>query len=210
MNKSIRNLMAVSALIFILCCLFMSPRQTAASNLHKRSFASLGCMGDYDKAKFARLDRVCDECYQMFREPDVHSMCRWVNYSKTWRLKLEPDLIFVSNTSLLLTSIDVCRHPICVLRFLDFISIMPLTWHYSSSSWDEVIMIMMCVNSISFSLNSFSWPVSDSWHSFLLFIFNRQECFTNDVFTRCVDALLLMNEHPKLQAYISDLSVGKR
>ncbi|GFQ81975.1 ion transport peptide-like [Trichonephila clavata] len=42
----------------------------------KRSFAGLGCMGVYDKAKFARLDRVCEECYQLFREPDVHTSCR--------------------------------------------------------------------------------------------------------------------------------------
>ncbi|GFV11773.1 ion transport peptide-like [Trichonephila clavipes] len=42
----------------------------------KRSFAGLGCMGVYDKAKFARLDRVCEECYQLFREPDVHTLCR--------------------------------------------------------------------------------------------------------------------------------------
>ncbi|KFM72109.1 Ion transport peptide-like protein, partial [Stegodyphus mimosarum] len=38
----------------------------------KRSFSELGCMGVYDKAKFARLDRVCEECYQLFRESDVH------------------------------------------------------------------------------------------------------------------------------------------
>ncbi|GFY55367.1 hypothetical protein TNIN_85291 [Trichonephila inaurata madagascariensis] len=34
----------------------------------KRSFSDLGCMGVFDKAKFARLDRVCEECYQLFRE----------------------------------------------------------------------------------------------------------------------------------------------
>ncbi|GIY33225.1 ion transport peptide-like [Caerostris darwini] len=42
----------------------------------KRSFSDLGCMGVYDKAKFARLDRVCEECYQLFRESDVHTSCR--------------------------------------------------------------------------------------------------------------------------------------
>ncbi|KAG8191348.1 hypothetical protein JTE90_006094 [Oedothorax gibbosus] len=42
----------------------------------KRSFSGLGCMGVYDKAKFARLDRVCEECYQLFRESDVHTLCR--------------------------------------------------------------------------------------------------------------------------------------
>ena len=85
----------------------------SAANLHKRSFATLGCMGVYDKSKFARLDRVCEECYQIFRQPDIHTSC-------------------------------------------------------------------------------------------------RQDCFTNDVFTRCVDVLLLQSEHPKLQSYISDLAVGRR
>ncbi|GFT62757.1 ion transport peptide-like [Nephila pilipes] len=42
----------------------------------KRGFSDLGCMGIYDKAKFARLDRVCEECYQLFRESDVHTSCR--------------------------------------------------------------------------------------------------------------------------------------
>ncbi|KAF8763967.1 Ion transport peptide-like like protein [Argiope bruennichi] len=42
----------------------------------KRSFSDLGCMGVYDKAKFTRLGRVCEECYQLFRESDVHTTCR--------------------------------------------------------------------------------------------------------------------------------------
>ncbi|CAL1285031.1 unnamed protein product [Larinioides sclopetarius] len=42
----------------------------------KRSFSDLGCMGVYDKAKFTRLDRVCEECYQLYREPEVHISCR--------------------------------------------------------------------------------------------------------------------------------------
>ncbi|KAG9511206.1 hypothetical protein GZH46_00223 [Fragariocoptes setiger] len=47
-----------------------------AREIRKRSFAGLGCLGFYDKAKFARLERVCEECYQLYREPDIHSMCR--------------------------------------------------------------------------------------------------------------------------------------
>ena len=66
----------------VLCCLIVllivqqQGCLVKAANLHKRSFVSLGCMGVYDKAKFARLDRVCEECYQMFRDPDIHAMCR--------------------------------------------------------------------------------------------------------------------------------------
>lgn len=53
-----------------------SGGQVEAKGVHKRSFAGLGCLGVYDKAKFARLDRVCEECYQLYREPDIHSACR--------------------------------------------------------------------------------------------------------------------------------------
>ncbi|GIY33229.1 ion transport peptide [Caerostris darwini] len=42
----------------------------------ERGFVSLGCMGTYVKADFFRLDRLCDECYQMFREPEVYMICR--------------------------------------------------------------------------------------------------------------------------------------
>jgi hypothetical protein len=47
-----------------------------SKGIFKRSFAGLGCLGVYDKAKFARLDRVCEECYTLYREPDIHSACR--------------------------------------------------------------------------------------------------------------------------------------
>lgn len=47
-----------------------------SKGVFKRSFAGLGCLGVYDKAKFARLDRVCEECYTLYREPDIHSACR--------------------------------------------------------------------------------------------------------------------------------------
>lgn len=55
-----------------------STRQqhSESKGIYKRSFAGLGCLGVYDKGKFARLDRVCEECYQLYREPDIHAACR--------------------------------------------------------------------------------------------------------------------------------------
>lgn len=57
-----------------------SIRQThpEAKGIFKRSFAGLGCLGVYDRAKFARLDRICEECYQLYREPEIHTACRLV------------------------------------------------------------------------------------------------------------------------------------
>ncbi|CAH1163333.1 unnamed protein product [Phaedon cochleariae] len=45
-------------------------------HLTKRSFFDLQCKGVYDKSIFARLDRICEDCYNLFREPSVHSLCR--------------------------------------------------------------------------------------------------------------------------------------
>ncbi|XP_063978056.1 ion transport peptide isoform X2 [Diachasmimorpha longicaudata] len=44
--------------------------------LGKRSFMQLQCKGIYDKSIFARLDRICEDCYNLFREPQLHTLCR--------------------------------------------------------------------------------------------------------------------------------------
>uniref|UniRef100_A0AB38ZPE1 ITP n=1 Tax=Gryllus bimaculatus TaxID=6999 RepID=A0AB38ZPE1_GRYBI len=49
---------------------------TLAHPLSKRSFFDLQCKGVYDKSIFARLDRICEDCYNLFREPQLHSLCR--------------------------------------------------------------------------------------------------------------------------------------
>lgn len=47
-------------------------------HLSKRSFFDIQCKGVYDKTIFAKLDRICEDCYNLFREPQVHSLCMWV------------------------------------------------------------------------------------------------------------------------------------
>ncbi|XP_061384296.1 CHH-like protein isoform X2 [Danaus plexippus] len=42
----------------------------------RRSFFNLQCKGVYDAAIFARLDRICDDCYNLFREPTLFTLCR--------------------------------------------------------------------------------------------------------------------------------------
>nr|UES72911.1 ion transport-like protein [Carausius morosus] len=44
--------------------------------LSKRSFFDIQCKGVYDKSIFARVDRICEDCYNLFREPTLHSLCR--------------------------------------------------------------------------------------------------------------------------------------
>ncbi|PSN44322.1 Ion transport peptide [Blattella germanica] len=45
-------------------------------SVNKRSFFELQCKGVYDKSIFARLDRICEDCYNLFREPHLHTLCR--------------------------------------------------------------------------------------------------------------------------------------
>lgn len=45
----------------------------------KRSFIDIQCKGVYDKSLFARLDRICEDCYNLFREPQLHTLCRWIS-----------------------------------------------------------------------------------------------------------------------------------
>lgn len=46
--------------------------------LGKRSFFDIQCKGVYDKSIFARLDRICEDCYNLFREPQLHMLCKYV------------------------------------------------------------------------------------------------------------------------------------
>ncbi|KAG8187780.1 hypothetical protein JTE90_025818 [Oedothorax gibbosus] len=68
--------MHLSVLLWSVAALTLAADAETDVGALKRSFSDLGCMGVYDKAKFARLDRVCEECYQLFRESDVHTSCR--------------------------------------------------------------------------------------------------------------------------------------
>ncbi|KAJ8717464.1 hypothetical protein PYW08_005863 [Mythimna loreyi] len=37
---------------------------------------ALKCKGHFDAAKFVRLDRVCEDCFNLYREPVVYTRCR--------------------------------------------------------------------------------------------------------------------------------------
>ncbi|XP_027203651.1 crustacean hyperglycemic hormone-like [Dermatophagoides pteronyssinus] len=46
-------------------------------NRSKRSsFSTIDCLGNFDRAKFAKADRICEECYILYREPSLHKTCR--------------------------------------------------------------------------------------------------------------------------------------
>ncbi|KAF9422351.1 CHH-like protein isoform X2 [Spodoptera litura] len=49
---------------------------SSSHHVARRSFFTLECKGVYDAAIFARLDRICDDCYNLFREPQLYNLCR--------------------------------------------------------------------------------------------------------------------------------------
>lgn len=50
-----------------------------ACSLINKSFFSI--LGVFNKSIFFRLDRICEDCYSLFREVELHSLCKWVSCS---------------------------------------------------------------------------------------------------------------------------------
>lgn len=75
MQMSSRNTLLVLGLILVLVPMIAValPR-----NITKRStsFFDLDCKGTYNKSYFFRLDRICEDCYSLFREPQLLTMCK--------------------------------------------------------------------------------------------------------------------------------------
>ncbi|KAI9577446.1 hypothetical protein GQX74_013689 [Glossina fuscipes] len=69
-----RNIKISVALFLILVPIFTALPHS--HNLSKRSnFFDLECKGIFNKTMFFRLDRICEDCYQLFRETSIHRLC---------------------------------------------------------------------------------------------------------------------------------------
>lgn len=134
-------------LLSLLLLLLQAPGSVRARDLHKRSFAGLGCMGVYDKAKFARLDRVCEECYNLYREPELQGESR--------RLAA----FFFSMVAMLESAIG---------------------------NWNSETKLISLLPRMPAGLC-------------------RADCFRNDIFNRCVDALLLTHEQKKFEDMVNEI-----
>uniref|UniRef100_A0A336LXX6 CSON007572 protein n=2 Tax=Culicoides sonorensis TaxID=179676 RepID=A0A336LXX6_CULSO len=69
------TLVAVATLVSIVQIqqIFALPQHTMA---RRSTFFDIECKGVYNKSIFFRLDRVCDDCYSLFREPQLHTLCK--------------------------------------------------------------------------------------------------------------------------------------
>nr|AAF36407.1 crustacean hyperglycemic hormone 1 precursor [Penaeus monodon]ACS88072.1 crustacean hyperglycemic hormone 1 [Penaeus monodon] len=56
-----------------------SPEASPVTSLHtsdKRSLSFRSCTGAYDRELLVRLDRVCEDCYNVYRDVGVAAECR--------------------------------------------------------------------------------------------------------------------------------------
>ncbi|XP_053208815.1 ion transport peptide-like [Panonychus citri] len=65
----------IVALVFTLLFCVLNV-QSVNIHLAKRSFDKASCNGSYNIQYYARLDRICEECYQLYRESHLHSSCK--------------------------------------------------------------------------------------------------------------------------------------
>nr|XP_053630641.1 crustacean hyperglycemic hormone B isoform X2 [Cherax quadricarinatus] len=64
-------------------------------SLNKRQVFDQACKGVYDRALFKKLDRVCDDCYNLYRKPYVAASCRGNCYSNMVFRQCLDDLLLV-------------------------------------------------------------------------------------------------------------------
>ncbi|CAG7730403.1 unnamed protein product [Allacma fusca] len=83
-QSGIRFLIGLGLLLVILGSSTVDSSVMGSRPLSKRSFFDIQCKGAYDKAIFSKLDRVCDDCFNLYREPQLHSLCRSNCFGSTY------------------------------------------------------------------------------------------------------------------------------
>lgn len=70
------KLFYLSALLLILVPLIISLPHPHHDVQKRSSFFDIDCKGVFNKSIFFRLDRICEDCYSLFREVELHSLCK--------------------------------------------------------------------------------------------------------------------------------------
>ncbi|XP_065167815.1 ion transport peptide isoform X2 [Atheta coriaria] len=107
---STQGVWAYMAVALVLQMTSGSPTQRTqpllTHHLTKRSFFDIQCKGVYDKSIFARLDRICEDCYNLFRETNLHSSCRRECFSTTYFTGCLEALLLTEDKRILLKQIE--------------------------------------------------------------------------------------------------------
>ncbi|XP_068209520.1 ion transport peptide-like [Palaemon carinicauda] len=80
LSQSLRHLSSCGRLMLMLS-LILICQDTAASFIRIRpntfkEFQSIKCHGKFDKEQYAALTRLCDDCNNLFRDPEVLIGCK--------------------------------------------------------------------------------------------------------------------------------------
>ncbi|KFM57205.1 Ion transport peptide, partial [Stegodyphus mimosarum] len=51
-------------------------------------------MGTYNPHSYARLEAICEECYQLYRVPDIFSKCRSNCFKNSYRRNCTKALLY--------------------------------------------------------------------------------------------------------------------
>ena len=89
-SSSSRKKMQIRIIFFILFSFllihFMASRRARPSwryifhDLSRLAFQyNLNCSGEYDRGILAEMYKICNECYDQYRHPEINSLCRYVN-----------------------------------------------------------------------------------------------------------------------------------
>ncbi|XP_045610482.1 crustacean hyperglycemic hormones-like isoform X1 [Procambarus clarkii] len=70
---------------------FLSQDQS----VNKRQVFDQACKGIYDRAIFKKLDRVCEDCYNLYRKPYVATTCRQNCYANSVFRQCLDDLLLI-------------------------------------------------------------------------------------------------------------------
>ena len=68
---------SVTFLLILSCLGIVGAEYVTTNQLSVEDFRQIQCNGTYDVSMFARLDRLCEDCYNLFREPKVYMRCRY-------------------------------------------------------------------------------------------------------------------------------------
>nr|QBX89039.1 crustacean hyperglycemic hormone 2 [Nephrops norvegicus] len=69
--------------------------QSQEHSVNKRQVFDQACKGVYDRNLFKKLDRVCEDCYNLYRKPFVATTCRENCYSNRVFRQCLDDLLLI-------------------------------------------------------------------------------------------------------------------
>jgi len=74
-SSQVVKMMGMTMLLFLLvgtCSSYVLGNRP----LSKRSFFDIQCKGVYNKEIFAKLENICHDCYNLYRDSELYSLCR--------------------------------------------------------------------------------------------------------------------------------------